>query len=211
LPGATALRTLENRAENNLMPHPFALVAKGWVRQGLVRRFGSPSKCRARLQPCRKAHEKLSSFLPKASAQRRRSAKYGCKLLLVNSNCQINYEISEQDYLDAQKLAIKNHPRTFTRVVYRVLPYWGLLVGLGAFWVMFAWGFHWDWLMILPLAFTVFALSRPLLCKRAVKAAYRKTRSLHGPRSTAVDEQGMSFEGPDFSSQLKWPFFLKFA
>ena len=113
----------------------------------------------------------------------------------MNSNCQINYEISEQDYLDAQKLAIKNHPRTFTRVVYRVLPYWGLLVGL----------------MILPVGFTVFALSRPLLLKRAVKAAYRKTRSLHGPRSTAVDEQGMSFEGPDFSSQLKWPFFLKFA
>jgi hypothetical protein len=76
---------------------------------------------------------------------------------------------------------------------------------------MFASGFHWDWLMILPLAFAVFALSRPLLCKRAVKAAYRKTRSLHGPRSTAVGEQGMSFEGPDFSSQLKWPFFLRFA
>jgi len=129
----------------------------------------------------------------------------------VNSNSPINYEISEQDYLDAQKLAIKNHPRTFTRVVYRVLPYWGLLVGLGVFWVMFAWGFHWDNLMILPVGFTVFALSRPLLVKRAVKAAYRKTRSLHGPRSTAVDEQGMSFEGPDFSSQLKWPFFLKFA
>jgi hypothetical protein len=129
----------------------------------------------------------------------------------VNSNCQINYEISERDYLDAQKLAIKNHPRTFTRVVYRTLPYCGLLVGLGVFWVMFAWGFHWDWLMILPLAFTVFALSRPLLLKRAAKRAYRKTRSLHGPRSTAVDEQGMSFEGPDFSSQLKWRFFLKFA
>ncbi|HEY4677053.1 MAG TPA: YcxB family protein [Candidatus Angelobacter sp.] len=65
--------------------------------------------------------------------------------------------------------------------------------------------------MILPLAFAVFALTRPLLFKRAVKAAYRKTRSLHGPLSMAVGEQGMSFEGPDFSSQLKWPFFLKFA
>lgn len=65
--------------------------------------------------------------------------------------------------------------------------------------------------MILPLGFAVFALARPLLFKRAVKAAYRKTRSLHGPRSTAVDDQGMSVEGPDFSSQVKWPFFLKFA
>jgi hypothetical protein len=129
----------------------------------------------------------------------------------VNSNCQINYEISEQDYLDAQKLATRNHPRTFTRVLYRILPYWGLLVGLAVVWVMFGRGFYWDNLMILPLGFAVFALGRPLLFKRAVKAAYRKTRSLHGPRSTAVDEQGISFEGPDFSSQLKWPFFLKFA
>lgn len=129
----------------------------------------------------------------------------------MNSNCQINYEISEQDYVDAQKLAIRNHPRTFTRVVYRILPYWGLLVGLGVLWVMFAWGFYWDWLMILPLAFAVFALSRPLLFKRAVKAAYRKTRSLHGPRSAAVGDEGMSVEGPDFSSQVRWPFFLKFA
>lgn len=129
----------------------------------------------------------------------------------MNSTRQINYEISEQDYLDAQKLAIKNHPRRFTRVVYRILPYWGLLVGLGVLWPMFWWGFHWDWLMILPVGFAVFAVARPLLFKRAVKAAYRKTRSLHGPRSTAVDDQGMSVEGPDFSSQVKWPFFLKFA
>ena len=129
----------------------------------------------------------------------------------MNSNCQINYEISEQDYLDAQRLAIKNHPRTLTRVVYRILPYWGLLVGLPVVWVMFGRGFYWDNLMILPLGFAVFALGRPLLFKRAIKAAYRKTRSLHGPRSTAVDEQGISFEGPDFSSQLKCPFFLKFA
>lgn len=129
----------------------------------------------------------------------------------MNSDCQINYEISEQDYLDAQKLAIRNHPKRFTRVVYRILPYWGLLAGLGALWPLFWWGFHWDWLMILPLAFAGFALSRPLLFNRAAKATYRKTRSLHGPRSTAVDDQGMSFQGPDFSSQLKWPFFLKFA
>ena len=27
----------------------------------------------------------------------------------------------------------------------------------------------------------------------------------------SADEQGLSFEGPNFSSQLKWPFFLKFA
>jgi len=128
----------------------------------------------------------------------------------VNSN-QINYEISEQDYVDAQKLALRNHPRTLTRVSYRALPYWGLLTGLGALWVTLWWGFHWDWFMVLPLGFAVAALSQPLLFKRSARTAYRKNRSFHGPRSAAVDEQGMSFEGADFSSQLKWPFFLKFA
>ena len=128
----------------------------------------------------------------------------------MNSN-QINYEISEQDYVDAQKLAIRNHPRTLTRVTYRILLYWGLLVGLSVLWVMFGKGFYWDWAMILPLAFAVFAMSQPLLFKRSARTAYRKNRSFHGPRSAAIDEQGMSFEGADFSSQLKWPFFLKFA
>lgn len=129
----------------------------------------------------------------------------------MNSNCQINYEISEQDYVDAQKLAIRNHPRAFTRVVYRALPYWGLLTGLGALWVTFWWGFHWDWFMILPLGFAVAALSQPLLFKRSARTAYRKSPAFHGPRSAAMDEQGMSVEGPDISSRVKWPFFVKFA
>lgn len=65
--------------------------------------------------------------------------------------------------------------------------------------------------MVLPLGFAVAALSQPLLFKRSARTAYRKNRSFHGPRSAAVDDQGMSVEGPDFSSQVKWPFFLKFA
>jgi hypothetical protein len=43
------------------------------------------------------------------------------------------------------------------------------------------------------------------------RAAYRNMASLHGLRSMAVDERGPSFEGPNFSSQIKWLFFLKFA
>ena len=129
----------------------------------------------------------------------------------MDSNCQINYEISEQDYLNAQKLAIRKHPKILTRVILRILPYWGFFVALAVAWSVFERGFGWQTSMLLPLAFAVFALSSPLLLKRAQKAVYRKTTSLQGPRTMSADEQGLSFEGPNFSSQLKWPFFLKFA
>jgi YcxB-like protein len=129
----------------------------------------------------------------------------------VSSNDQINYEISEQDFLDAQKLAIRKHPKRATRLILRILPYWGLLVFLGVAWPIFTGGFEWHSAMVAPLAFGVFALSSPLLLTRAQRAAYRKTTSLHGLRTLSMDEQGLSFEGSNFSSQLKWPFFLDFA
>jgi hypothetical protein len=41
---------------------------------------------------------------------------------------QIEYEISEQDFLDAQKLAVRNAPNLTTRLLLRVLPFWGVFV-----------------------------------------------------------------------------------
>ncbi|HET9836710.1 MAG TPA: YcxB family protein, partial [Candidatus Angelobacter sp.] len=64
---------------------------------------------------------------------------------------------------------------------------------------------------LLPLVFVIPALFSPLLNQRSRKAAYRRNTSLHGPRSVVVDEQGLSFKGPNFSSQVNWPIFVKFA
>lgn len=134
----------------------------------------------------------------------------------MNSTSQINYQISEQDYLAAQKLAIRNHPREATRLVFRILPFWGLFLALGILWPMFLQPiflrrFQWNIGTIMGLPLSALLLCFPLLLNHGRKAAYRRNASLHGRRSVAMDEQGLSFQGPNYSSQLKWPIFVKFA
>lgn len=129
----------------------------------------------------------------------------------MNSNLQITYEISEQDFLDAQKLAIRNHPKRSTRLTFRLLPYWGLLLAGAIAWAIFQPDFEWRASSLLPLVFVIPALFSPLLNQRSRKAAYRRNTSLHGARSVVVNEQGLSFKGPGFSSQVNWPIFVRFA
>ncbi|MGZ7103536.1 MAG: YcxB family protein [Candidatus Angelobacter sp.] len=47
--------------------------------------------------------------------------------------------------------------------------------------------------------------------KRARKKLYRQTASLHGKRTTTLDETGLSFTGPAFSSRVEWAFFPRFV
>jgi hypothetical protein len=124
---------------------------------------------------------------------------------------QIAYEISEQDFLDAQKLAVKKHPSRRTRLTFLILPYWGLFLFVAVAWNVIRSGVDWDSRLILPFAFGLFGLASPWLFKQSVKKSYRKTTSMHGQRTLVVDDTGLSFTGTNFSSQLKWQFFLKFA
>jgi hypothetical protein len=124
---------------------------------------------------------------------------------------QIEYEISEQDFLEAQKLAIKKHPSRTTRLIFRILPFWGLFLFLGVAWPVFQRGFTWNTGMILPSSFAVLALASPLLMQRARRNMYRKTLSLHGQRSVTVDQTGLKFSGSGYSSELEWEFFPKWA
>lgn len=124
---------------------------------------------------------------------------------------QIEYEITEQDFLDAHKLAIRKHPKSSTKLIFLVLPYWGLFLFLAVGWNAVRSGIAWNSSLILPFGFGLFALASPWLFKKSQKNMYRKTISMHGPRTMLVDDTGLSFSGPAFSSHLKWPFFIKFA
>jgi len=124
---------------------------------------------------------------------------------------QIEYEISEQDFLDAQKLALKKHPKLTTRLLFRILPFWGLLLFLGVAWPVFQRGFVWNTSLMLPLAFAVLAVASPFLLRLAYKRIYRQNTALQGKRSVAVDESGLSFTGPAFSSHLDWKMFQRFV
>ena len=124
---------------------------------------------------------------------------------------QIEYEISEQDFLDAQKLAVRNAPNVTTRLLLRVLPFWGVFVFLGVAWPVFKEGFAWKAEMIVPLAFATLCLASPLLVKRAYQRAYRGNPSYKGKRTLILNESGLDLSGPTFSSQLKWENFIRFV
>lgn len=124
---------------------------------------------------------------------------------------QIEYEVSEQDFLDAQKLAIRNLPNRTSRLIFRFLPFWGLFLFLMVMAPALQHGFSWNWSLLVPFALALLCLSTPLLMKRARKRLYRQTANLHGTRTTTLDETGLSFSGPAFSSRLEWAFFPRFV
>ena len=124
---------------------------------------------------------------------------------------QIEYEISEQDFLDAQSLGIKHLPDRRMRWFLRILPFWGLFLFACVVWSVYQAGFKWNIGLILPLSFGLIGFASPWLMKRARKKAYRKTKALHGRRSVSLDDAGMGVTASSFTSRLQWKMFQCFV
>jgi len=125
---------------------------------------------------------------------------------------RIEYEISEQDFLDAQKLAMRNLPKRTTRWIFRILPFWGLFLLLGVIgWPVYQGSLVWKTELAVPVGFAILCLLSPWLLKIAQKKAYRKNPALHGKRTMEVTQTGLNFSGTNYSSQLKWDFFIKYV
>jgi hypothetical protein len=120
----------------------------------------------------------------------------------------VEYEISEQDFIDAQYLAVKNSPMRLIRWSRLVLPLFGAGLLVFLIFAVARQGFSWRVIpgSIVPVGF----LLMPLLNRWESKRTYVKTASLHGRLSLAVDEAGLQFQGPTFSSQIRWAHFCKF-
>ena len=120
----------------------------------------------------------------------------------------VDYEISERDYLDGQRLAIKHSSVRMVRWTRFVMPCLGAL-GL-AFLIHGLWtqGFS---VRVLPgLAFSLFFLFIPLLSKRNQKTLYAKSNALHGRLTLDLDDSGIQFGGPITSAKVAWAYFGKF-
>jgi len=121
---------------------------------------------------------------------------------------QIEYEISEQDFMDAQRLAIRNSPMRLVRWTRWVLPLFG--VGLLVFLINAVAKQGFSVRAVPGLAFCLFFISLPLLNRNTQKKLYAKTTSMHGKLSLEASEEGLQFRGPSFSSQVGWSNFCKF-
>lgn len=121
---------------------------------------------------------------------------------------RIEYEIAEQDFVNAQHLAVRNSPNFFVRLNRLGLPLFGLALFL--FWVytVVQQGFS---LRLIPgLIFCLFFMAIPLLSQRAWKNSYAKSTAMHGRLSIIVEEEGLHFQGATFSSQVGWSNFSRF-
>jgi len=121
---------------------------------------------------------------------------------------RIEYEITERDFINGQRLAIKNSPVRLVRWTRLVLPFFG--IALLAFWIqgVVQQGFSWD--VIPVLAIPLFFISIPLVSRNTQKKLYAQTNSMHGPLSLEIDDVGLEFKGPTFTSKIEWPHFRKF-
>jgi hypothetical protein len=119
----------------------------------------------------------------------------------------VDYEISEKDYLDGQRLAIKSSIR-MVRWTRFVLPSLGALLVVSLILGIFTQGFS---VRMLPgLALGLFFLFIPCLSKRKQKAVYAKSNALHGRLTLDVDDSGIQFVGPITSAKVAWTYFGKF-
>ncbi len=119
----------------------------------------------------------------------------------------LDYEISEQDFINGQRLALKNSKARFARWPRLWMPLMGVMMTVFLINVVRTQGFS---VRVLPgLAVALFFLFIPLQTKRAQKKLYAKS-SLHGKMSLDVKVDRLEFEGPTFSSKVTWDHFGRF-
>jgi hypothetical protein len=120
----------------------------------------------------------------------------------------IDYEITKRDYLDGQRLAIKNSSVRIVRWTRFVLPSFGALLAVFLIHSILTQGFS---ARVLPgFAICLFFLFIPFLSRRKQGALYAKSNSLHGKLTLDVDDSGIQFGGPLTSAKVVWAYFGKF-
>jgi hypothetical protein len=116
----------------------------------------------------------------------------------------IDYEMSEQDFMDAQKLARRHSSNRTFKWTFRVLPFWGLFLVLVAVWNTVQSGFSRNNGMIPPFVLGLVFLNIPWLMNQVNRNIFRKNPIFRGQRSLSVDETGLAISAPTISIQLKW-------
>jgi hypothetical protein len=119
---------------------------------------------------------------------------------------QFEYEISEQDFLDGQRLALRNSPSIrWTRLA---LPLFGVV--LLAFWIQSTAKYGFTLRATLGLIFPLLFLSLPFLTKWNAKKMYAKGTSLHGNLQLDVSDDGLTSAGSTFSGKTQWSNYSRF-
>lgn len=121
----------------------------------------------------------------------------------------IEYTISEQDYVAAQKQAMKHLRPTLNRFLYQWLPVFGLLLLGYLFYTGITQGFSTS--LGPGLIFPIFALSLLFTRNRTFRKAYANATNMHGALVLDVDDDGLHFQGATFNSHVTWEHYSSFC
>lgn len=119
----------------------------------------------------------------------------------------IDYQISQQDYIAAQHLALKKMRPSMARFL-AFGPWFGLFLLVFIAQAVFKRGFSSNF--IPALAVPLFFLIVPITTRRSILTSYAKSTNMHGPLTLDVDEDWLSFRGQTFSSEVSWDHFASF-
>jgi len=120
----------------------------------------------------------------------------------------IEYQISEDDFISAAKLAMRKRSRYALVRVYIIRVFGAILLAsalvlyilsrqIATVWPIALWG--------------LLVLCVPILWTYQFHKQYRKMPMLHGRRSLDIDETGTHFVTPEVDSRISWESFIHFA
>ncbi len=122
---------------------------------------------------------------------------------------RIEYTISEQDFLQAQRLAIKKSKSAWAKAVRFYMPAMGVFMVGFLIVTIVRQGMS---LGMVPGALVGFwFLSSPWWIQRQYKKAYARAQKLHGDLVLETSEEGLHFQGATFNSRLSWEHYEKFS
>jgi hypothetical protein len=121
---------------------------------------------------------------------------------------RIDYEITEQDFLDAQKLAIKKSGPA-ARMARWYMPILGC--GMLLFLALNVRHLTADPRLFIGAAFALYFIAIPWLTRRKQKKMYESTQGMHGRLSAEFDDTGVRFSGPNHNGFLGWQNYASFS
>jgi hypothetical protein len=120
----------------------------------------------------------------------------------------IEYTISAEDYIAAQKQGMRYLKPTQERLLFQWLPTLGLVLLVFLLYTGFAHGFSSS--LAPGFIFPVFFLSLLITRNSNLRKTYAKATNMHGNLLLDVDDDGLHFQGATFKSQVTWEHYSSF-
>lgn len=121
---------------------------------------------------------------------------------------RIDYEITLDDFLAGQRLALRRNPDHKLRRMRWAPVFFGTLILLAFVYVIITNPpKSFDIRLLMGPLLGIFLVSSPLLANRQRRKLYSQTPSLHGPKSAELNETGIVFTGQSFRSEILWQYF----